>query len=174
MKDTQEIWKDIPEFEGRYQVSNLGRIKSLARVDRMNRNVPEIILKPSIKNQYHVVNLYKPFKNRKKNYPRYVHRLVFHAFNGIKPDHIDHLNEVKTDNNLSNLEAVTPRENVHRYIKSRPRDLPLGVHFLKAGQRKKRFRALIMINGKQFPLGNHLTPEEASNAYQNKLRTLIL
>ena len=45
MKEAIEIWKDIPEYEGLYQASNMGRIKSLERIDALGRKVEEKILK---------------------------------------------------------------------------------------------------------------------------------
>ena len=101
-----EIWQDIPEFEGKYQGSNIGRVKSL----NYNHTGKEQILKPSKnKDGYLVVNLYK---NGKVKY-YLVHRLVWMAFNGSIPEglEINHKSEVKTENNLENLELVTRKEN---------------------------------------------------------------
>ena len=107
-----EEWRDIPEFEGLYQISNLGRIKSLERIDALGRRVKEKILKPLI-NQYgyYQVELYK--NSIGKMYS--VHRLVYEAFNGQIPEglQVNHINEVKTDNRLSNLNLMTPKENTN-------------------------------------------------------------
>ncbi len=100
-----ENWVNIKYLEG-YQVSNLGRIKSLNYL----RTGKEQILKPS-KNKYGylVVGLSKNGKTK----TFYVHRLVWSAFNGPIPEgmQINHKSEVKTDNRLENLELVTPKEN---------------------------------------------------------------
>lgn len=108
----KEIWKDIPEFEGIYRASNLGRIKSLERIDILGRRVKEKILTSGI-NQYGYcqVELYK--NSIGKNY--YVHRLVWSAFNGQIPEglQVNHKNEIKTDNRLSNLNLMTPKENTN-------------------------------------------------------------
>lgn len=106
-----EEWKDIPEFEG-YQVSNLGRIKSLERINVLGRRVKEKILKPLIsRNGYYLIGLYK--NSIQKFY--YVHRLVWIAFNGQIPEgyEINHLNEVKSNNRLENLNLVTHKENIN-------------------------------------------------------------
>lgn len=101
-----EIWKDIPEYEGLYQASNLGRVKSLKRP----RGLKEKILKPLItRNGYYQVALNK--NSIAKFYK--VHRLVWLVFNGQIPENmqVNHINEIKTDNRLSNLNLMTPKEN---------------------------------------------------------------
>lgn len=108
MKEAIEIWKDIPEYEGLYQASNMGRIKSLKRPYR----VKEKILKPAIiRNGYYIVSLCKNLKV--KHYM--VHRLVWEAFNGQIPENmqVNHLNEIKTDNRLENLNLMTAKENLN-------------------------------------------------------------
>ena len=100
---SEEIWKDIKGFEGLYQVSNLGRVKSFYRLK-------EKILKPSIEHKgYYRVHLHK--NSIGKRY--YVHRLVWEAFNGQIPENmqVNHINEIKTDNRLKNLNLMTAKEN---------------------------------------------------------------
>ena len=111
-----EEWKDIPNFEGLYQVSNLGRVKSLERF-RKGANgslvlVKEKILKLVIShNGYYIVSLHK--QSIQKSY--YIHRLVFEAFNGQIPEgyEINHLDERPVNNALSNLSLVTHKENLN-------------------------------------------------------------
>lgn len=101
----KEIWKDIPNYEG-YQISNLGRVKSLKRFYR----VKEKILKPLITcNGYYQVALWK--NSIAKFYK--VHRLVWEVFNGQIPENmqVNHINEIKIDNRLENLNLMTPKEN---------------------------------------------------------------
>ena len=107
----KEIWKDIKGFEGLYQVSNLGRVKSLERIDALGHRLKEKILKPRIDGRYYQVCLCK--QSIKKNYR--VHRLVWEAFNGQIPEglQVNHINEVKTDNKLENLNLMTCKENTN-------------------------------------------------------------
>lgn len=113
--ENEEIWKDTTEFEG-YQVSNLGRVKSLKRF-RKGKNgslvtVKEKILKPTINHKgYYKVPLCKNSKVKKCS----VHRLVYEAFNGQIPEglQVNHINEIKTDNRLENLNLMTCKENVN-------------------------------------------------------------
>jgi hypothetical protein len=111
----EEIWKDIKGYEGLYQVSNLGRVKSLERYKKCGnffRIRKEKILKCN-KNKfgYIVVNL---SKNKKISFFR-VNRLVYEAFNGEIPQgmQVNHINEDKTDNRLENLNLMTPKDNIN-------------------------------------------------------------
>lgn len=108
-----EIWKDVVGFEGLYEVSNFGRVKSKERIDEyvsngtiMHRRRREAILFPKkIKTGYLQVTLYK---NGKCVYSR-VHRLVAEAFLP-NPDNlpiVNHKDEIKTNNFVNNLEWCT-------------------------------------------------------------------
>lgn len=105
-----EIWKDIPNFEGLYQASNLGRIKSVKRYyiqfngyGFYKHSYKERILsQQKNKNGYMIINL---SKNCKK-YTKLVHRLVAQAFleNKMNYEEINHINGNKQDNRVDNLE----------------------------------------------------------------------
>ena len=112
-----EVWKDIPEYEGLYQVSNMGRVKSIGYGE-------ERILKPGkLKKGYLQVILFKDGKQKHFQ----VHRLVALAFiqNPLNLPQVNHKNEDKTDNRVSNLEFCTNLYNVNygtrneRIIKSK-------------------------------------------------------
>jgi len=109
MQSYKEIWKDIPNYEGMYQVSNLGRVKSL----NYNHTGKEGVLKPqSNKDGYYQVLLWEGGR-RKTNK---IHRLVMLAFLGESDLHVNHINGIKTDNRLENLEYCTRSENIqHAY-----------------------------------------------------------
>jgi hypothetical protein len=107
----KEIWKDIKGFEGLYQASNFGNIRSLPM-----RYSPTInILKPRMGNWgYYFVTLYK----ENKAYQRVIHRLIAKTFipNPENKPQTNHKNGNKLDNSVENLEWVTASENIeHAY-----------------------------------------------------------
>ena len=104
----EEIWKDIEGYEGLYQVSNLGRVKSL----KYNKTGRERILKiDKNKNGYLYILLYK--NNKRKHYR--IHRLVANAFieNPNNYPYINHKDECKSNNNVNNLEWCSPKYNIN-------------------------------------------------------------
>lgn len=111
-----EIWKDVIGFEGIYQVSNMGQIKSLERYDRRGfKKWPTRILKPAkTRYGYHQILLCK----NGQRFKRYVHHIVTEAFIGERPagKQCNHINGIKTDNSIDNLEYCTASENhYHSY-----------------------------------------------------------
>ena len=105
-----EIWKDIKDYEGYYQISNLGRVKSLSRlVDNRYYN-KECILKPRLHLKgYHLVALSKNGKITGHS----VHRLVAETFieNPDNLPEVNHKDEDKTNNCVDNLEWCTKKYN---------------------------------------------------------------
>jgi NUMOD4 motif/HNH endonuclease len=107
---TIETWKDIEGYEGLYQVSDLGRVKSLARVTRHGRKKQEIILRNILeRNGYLTVELFKNSVGKKFG----VHRLVAMVFisNPQSKREVNHLNGIKNNNFANNLEWSTSSEN---------------------------------------------------------------
>lgn len=104
-----EVWKDIPDYEGIYQVSNKGRIKSLARIVGNCKRKDKIIIPKDNGTGYYKVNLYKNGKH--KNH--YVHKLVASVFinNESNKPCINHKDYNRKNNNVENLEWVTYKEN---------------------------------------------------------------
>lgn len=99
----EEIWKDIEGYEGLYQVSDLGRVKS-SYTDRILKGSKHIT-------GYLVVNLYKNNIGSTKR----IHRLVAQAFipNLENKSDVNHIDENKTNNKVSNLEWMTTKENIN-------------------------------------------------------------
>lgn len=116
----KEIWKDIIGYEGLYQVSNMGRVKSLEKKccrDNYNRVIDEFIKKTQIsKKGYINVSLTK--NKNKKTFK--VHRLVAQAFipNPNNYPQVNHLNEDKTDNRVENLEWCTQEQNINYGVRN--------------------------------------------------------
>ncbi|MDU6360109.1 MAG: NUMOD4 motif-containing HNH endonuclease [Clostridiales bacterium] len=110
-----EIWKDIEGYEGLYQISSFGRVKSIERIDDNNHLVREKILKQqNNKFGYCTVGLYKN-KQQKKFM---VHRLVAQAFipNVDNKSDVDHINTIRDDNRVDNLRWCTRKENINNEI----------------------------------------------------------
>jgi hypothetical protein len=110
---TSEVWKDIVGYEGLYQVSNLGNVKSLG--NEFSRK--ERVLKPSLQSKGYLTVVLQ--KNGIRNMVL-VHRLVAEYFvsNPLNKPQVNHINGVKTDNNIENLEWVYHRENLDHAIKN--------------------------------------------------------
>lgn len=149
----KEEWRDIPGFEGLYQVSDMGRIRP---VKPRYKNKP--FLSPvRDKDGYLYVRLKSKFFKR-------VHRAVLEAFIGLSDMPVDHLNNAKDDNRLINLQYVTPRENVQRRIIREGKSL--------GAYRKKStnvWHSQIYLEGIYKNLGRFNTQQDAQNAYNNAL-----
>src|SRR5699024_3427501 len=144
---------DIPSYEGLYQVSNLGRVKSLSRYKKAGlhkRWCEEMILKLTNSNGYKCVGISNESGSKKV----YVHRLVMEAFEGKSELQVDHIDRDKSNNNLSNLRYCTPRENDHYWRE----DEYVGVSWSK---KRSKWKASIKIEGKSFYLGYYTSKDKA-------------
>ncbi|WP_202818652.1 NUMOD4 motif-containing HNH endonuclease [Clostridium botulinum] len=106
----QELWKDIKGYEGLYQVSNLGRVKSLMTTQSRRSG----ILKSYNHSGYRRINLYKNGKGKKY----YIHRLVAEVFiqNVNNYPEINHIDGNKSNNVIDNLEWCTSSQNqIHAF-----------------------------------------------------------
>ncbi len=171
----KEIFKDIPGYEGYYQVSNLGNIKSLNRKMVSSNNIVKRYKGQSmakvLSSGYYLVNLTRNGKRR----TRHVHQLVVMTFlNHIPNGHkiiVDHIDYNKLNNKLDNLQLVTQRKNLtkDRYRHNNSSKY-VGVSWHKP---LNKWRASIKINRKSYHLGYFHKEIEASEAYQRRLKQLI-
>lgn len=154
MENKIEIWKDIPEYEGIYQISNLGRVKSL----KFNR---ERILKFNPCNDYKTVALTK--KSNQKRF--YTHRLIAIAFipnPDNKPD-INHINGIRYDNRIENLEWITHKGNINHAIEI---GLKISLKGEKHGLSKLKEKDVLEIRN------SNLSQKELSKIYKVSFSTV--
>ena len=160
-----EEFRDIKNYEGMYQVSNLGNVKSLARkgclVDR--------VFKPTARKDGYLrltLNKYGKAKTRT------VHQLVAEAFlNHVPCGHklvVNHINFNRQDNRAENLELDTARNNTNRkHLKSSSEYTGVSWH-----KTRNKWRSQIVINGKKKHLGLFACELKAAYTYQTELNKL--
>lgn len=141
----KEIWKDIKGYEGKYQVSNYGRVKSLWIEHNTFNGIKKIqrekILLQKKDNLGYIS--YGLFKNGKSKRLR-AHKLVVEAFIGTIPKDmaVNHINGIKTDNRIDNLEICTFSHNIREAFR-------LGINkrrFGKLNHRSKKINQLDLNN----------------------------
>jgi len=172
----KEIFYDIPNYEGYYQISNLFRVKSLERECNHylsgKRMVKERILKQNkTKEGYSVLRLHKD--GFKKTF--YIHQLVAMAFLNHNPNRhdlvVDHVNNDKNDNRPENLQLISNRENSSKNRKGVSKYT--GVFLRKGTKGTKRWFSSININRKIKYLGSFEFEFEAFMAYEKAKRNIL-
>ncbi|WP_296683407.1 NUMOD4 domain-containing protein [Flavobacterium sp.] len=168
----KEVWKDMLGYEGLYQVSSNGNIKSLSRTITKGKVVyvtKDKILKQSIDSVgYPYVNL----SNYKKQKTFRVHQLVSIAFlnhipNGYDGLIVDHIDGNKLNNFTNNLQLVTNRKNSSKDRKNKTSNFT-GVSWHK---QSNKWLAQVRINGKVNYLGVFKKEEDAYLAYTNSIKS---
>jgi len=151
----EEIWRPVYEWEDRYEVSNLGRIRSIWRQG------PPILRKLCYNTARRCVQFQARKKGRVKNL--YVHRCVYIAFVGniSKGRTIDHIDGDPKNNNVNNLRCCSQAENV-RNRRMRNGKMYKGVFFHK---NDKKWEAQVGIDGKTHQAYRGDCPHEAARAY---------
>ena len=169
MDNTKEIWKDVPGYEKLYQISNLGRVKSIPKISGSGLGfmTKEKILKQQNNgNGYKVVHLSKNSKIKKN----YVHQLVAITF--ISKDYlfhkkvVDHIDNNRKNNKLENIQIVSQRFNCSK-------DKKIGTSKYTGVSRqktRKKWKAQINIKNERIFLGEFITEYEAHLAYQKALK----
>lgn len=156
----EEYFKDIKGFEGLYQISNLGKVKSFY-TNTILKSVPST-------SGYYIVCLRK----NKKNFTRRIHHLVWDNFgnqkrNGLKLQ-IDHIDHNKANNAINNLQLLSGRANTVKYFQTQKTSSKFtGVSFNK---RCKKWEMKISVGNTRVGHGLFSTELEASKAYNDKLK----
>lgn len=117
MNYKNEVWKDIDNWEGIYQISNYGRLKSFKQSE--NGKILKITNKP---NSYLSVVLCKQYEGKITRESWKLHRLVAKAFlkNPNNLPEVNHIDFNKHNNEVDNLEWVSKKENTKHAIKGKP------------------------------------------------------
>lgn len=158
----EEKWKAVVGYEGLYEISSFGRVKSLNRLDSIGRVVEETIKAQHIGTTgYLSLTLSREGKKKTKA----VHQLVAESFLGHTPDNyngvVNHIDNTKTNNRLDNLEVVSSRYNTQY---SKPTE---GVY-----ERRNKFEVYIRIDDKKTYLGSYTSKEEALEVRDKKLQEI--
>lgn len=163
MEKHKETWREIIGYEGHYQVSSLGRVKS---IKFGKESIKSLQLKGS--RYYYVILTINNIKKTRK-----VHQLVAESFLGHIPCGfnfvVNHINYDRLDNKVENLEIITARENTsQKHLKSASKFT--GVTIKK---KSNRWNSRITLNSKRIHLGYFDTEEEASSYYENALKCIL-
>ena len=118
-----EIWKDVEEFENLYEISNFGRLRNKPRmVNSLIGNIGFRVTTSKIKPTQDNGKGYKQYyvQINKKRYIQYAHRLVAKYFlsNHLNHPEVNHIDGVKSNNHVDNLEWVTIQENKNHAVKN--------------------------------------------------------
>jgi hypothetical protein len=165
-----EIWKPVKNYNGYYEVSNLGRVKSIRRDVKMSNNriyrVQERILKQYVDYYgYATVALSVDCKVKTKK----IHKLVAESFLHHEPCGleivVDHIDNDKSNNKLSNLQLITQRENSNKDVVNKS-----GIVGVRLIEKTGKWKATITINGKIVHLGHFSDKESARIARENAFK----
>lgn len=136
-----ERWRAVVGYEGAYEVSNLGRVRSVARTDARGHRQEGMLLKIGRHPRgYEQIRLYRAGQGESKK----VHHLVLEAFVGPMPNGMEgcHRNGVRHDNRIGNLRWDTVRENANDRMRHHPTcrrgHLLEGPNLLIVGSKRKR------------------------------------
>jgi len=171
--ESNEVFKTIPGYEGIYEISSLGRVRSLPRLvkcknEKFRLTIDKILRQRINKKGYFSILLNK--NNISKMY--LTHQLVGISFLNHTLENskivINHKNFIRSDNRLENLETISQRENANKkHLKSISKYV--GVHLDK---KSNKWHSKILIDKNRVYLGSFDNEIDAHLAYENKLNTL--
>lgn len=170
-----EIWKDVPNYEGFYKASNYGRIISLGRVIKYStgKSIPIKEKMLSFKSKSSIYySLVFTKSNQKKQYK--LHQVIAMTFLGHKPNKfgvtVNHINGNKKDNRLCNLELLSNRENTADGFSRLPKSSKYaGVYW---NNRDLIFKTNLTINNRTVYLGSYKNEDLAGLVYVNAVKNL--
>ena len=170
-----ETWKWIIGFEGGYEISTDGNVRSVDRTI-IHKNTTHFLRSQTMKQSLDKSG-YLKFTIRLNGVRKtaFTHREMGNAF--LMKDYskqgldVNHKDLDKTNNKRTNLELITERGNTVHYRESiKHSSRYTGVSWRK---QNRKWRASIIINKEQVHLGYFLNEEDASIAYQNKLKSIV-
>ena len=134
-------------LNGRYSVDELGNVYSLRNNVGNRRSTPQLLKQVKSMAGYYYVNVYEETDGGITKHTRYVHRLVAEGFipNPMSKSQVNHIDGNKGNNVLSNLEWVTPSENVHHAFKTGLRNRDAKPYQEKFNQDHPRSRPVVML-----------------------------
>lgn len=167
-----EIWKEVKNYEGKYEVSNKGRVKSLERAVNCKGGKTKLNKEKILKNKTNgrnqiCVDMFSGNGNPKRLYVSILMAIAFlgHKYPNKKKLVVDHKDNNPKNNDINNLQIITHRLNTSKYRKGTSK-YP-GVCW-DSGNRK--WKASLQINGRSKNLGHFEDEKEASLYYQNAVK----
>ena len=157
---TGEIFKDIPDYDGLYKISNKGRVLSLWD------EKPKILKQSINANGYKVLNLCYHVQKM-----HYIHHLVAYVFLGYKTNKnnkfvVDHIDNNKSNNDISNLQIISIRENCSKD------KVGITSTFTGVSKVNNRYYVAIKINGKSKYIGSFKNEIEAHKHYEKAVHAI--
>lgn len=152
-----EVWKEVKDYEGAYKISNLGNVLSCKYV------VPRLLTPDKSTGYYRVCLSKKGFKKQ-----TLIHRLIADHFilNPNNKTQVNHIDENKLNNSISNLEWVTHRENIEHSLTKKGISKIKGVNWIN---RSQSYQCSIYLNRKKHYLGTYKDIEKAKKIVSNFL-----
>jgi len=165
-----EEWRDVPNYEGYYQVSDLGRVRSLDRTVTTKHGVGRFykgrVIKGTVNKGYRRTTLNIDGVGRNLKFSQ----LVAMAFLGHEPNGhtlvVDHINGDRSNDRVENLRIVTSRANTSTSFRSDRNSLSSEYVGVNWDKKTSKWKAQIYHNGVSVVLGYYDTEIEASKAYQ--------